>query len=108
MSRRTLFTKDQAKAAAAVMAAFGEGKLIEYRAWDSTGDWRLTSIPSWNWFGNNYRVKPEKQYLIAYRTTGTDKWYGTTPTPECLERYADCKKPWFSDGFEYRLIEIPE
>lgn len=43
---------------AAVMLAFVEGKEIEVRVKDSFV-WKFSASPCWNWWNNDYRIKPE-------------------------------------------------
>ena len=44
----------------AVMQAYVDGKEIEY---ESYSKWEKVTEPAWNWGGNDYRVKPEPEYI---------------------------------------------
>jgi hypothetical protein len=48
-----------------VMQAFLDGKLLQRQSVDCpTGRWhRVGTEPAWNWFGIDYRVKPEPKVI---------------------------------------------
>lgn len=52
----------------AVMAAFDEGKQIQWREADGSpkSDWQDIRSPIWNWQAIHYRVKPEPEYVWGY------------------------------------------
>ena len=49
-------TKEQTIQAIKVMQGFVDGKEVQYKLPDSK--WPPTDNPAWNWFSNEYRIKP--------------------------------------------------
>lgn len=47
-----------------VMKAYAEGRKIQYRNKDGEFwmDWPYSIEPSWDWFHQDYRIKPENKY----------------------------------------------
>ena len=43
------------------MLAYADGKEIEYKN-GALKDWSITSVPTFNWGSNDYRIKPEPKY----------------------------------------------
>jgi hypothetical protein len=43
-----------------VMQAYLNGKQIEAKSYYSVLDWEVVMCPTWNWYAQDYRVKPEK------------------------------------------------
>ena len=54
-------TREEARKAAEVMLAYADGKEIEYKN-GALKDWSITSVPTFNWGSNDYRIKPEPKY----------------------------------------------
>lgn len=53
-------TREEARKAAEVMLAYADGKEVEFL--DPLGNWRSDTIPAFNWFNFDYRIKPEPTY----------------------------------------------
>ena len=53
--------RNEARKAAEVMLAYADGKEIEYKN-GALKDWSITSVPTFNWGSNDYRIKPEPKY----------------------------------------------
>lgn len=63
----------------AVITAFEEGKTIEYLSKAMNAEWRATDKPCWDFYRNEYRVKPRPKYK-PYDTAmeiERDKWVKT-------------------------------
>ena len=43
------------------MLAYADGKEIEYKN-GALKDWSITSVPTFNWGSNDYRIKPQSKY----------------------------------------------
>lgn len=60
----------------AVMQAYEDGKAIEFKGkMESELNWQ-PCVPLWNWIDNDYRIKPETQY-VPYDSVSEvekDKW----------------------------------
>ena len=54
-------TREEARKAAEVMLAYADGKEIEYKN-GALKDWSITSVPTFNWGSNDYRIKPQSKY----------------------------------------------
>ena len=54
-------TREEARKAAEVMLAYADGKEIEYKN-GALKDWSITSVPTFNWGSNDYRIKPGSKY----------------------------------------------
>ena len=54
-------TREEARKAAEVMLAYADGKEIEYKN-GALKDWSITSVPTFNWGSNDYRIKPGPKY----------------------------------------------
>ena len=54
-------TREEARKAAEVMLAYADGKEIEYKN-GALKDWGITSVPTFNWGSNDYRIKPGSKY----------------------------------------------
>ena len=53
--------RNEARKAAEVMLAYADGKEIEYKN-GALKDWSITSVPTFNWGSNDYRIKPGPKY----------------------------------------------
>ena len=53
-------TREEARKAAEVMLAYADGKEVEFL--DPLGNWHSNTIPEFNWFNFDYRIKPEPTY----------------------------------------------
>ena len=53
--------RNEARKAAEVMLAYADGKEIEYKN-GALKDWSITSVPTFNWGSNDYRIKPQSKY----------------------------------------------
>ena len=53
-------TREEARKAAEVMLAYADGKEVEFL--DPLGNWRSDTIPAFNWFNFDYRIKKEPSY----------------------------------------------
>lgn len=53
-------TREEARKAAEVMLAYADGKEVEFL--DPLGNWRSDTIPAFNWFNFNYRIKKKPTY----------------------------------------------
>ena len=53
--------RNNARKAAEVMLAYADGKEIEYKN-GALKDWSITSVPTFNWGSNDYRIKPQSKY----------------------------------------------
>lgn len=87
-----------------VMQAFKEGRKIEVS--DTNGEvWMDTIKPSWNWYDNTYRVKPEppqpktvpfsfedEDFIVGLRVKGKNNDWSSMIT------HANTEKIWFGDG----------
>ena len=81
-----------------VVQAAIDGKTIEYRHldynWDVTQPWAVSTSPRWDFFDNEYRVKPcPIKWWIEFSSQGipTGNWTGIEPV-----------------NGNYRLIEVTE
>ena len=54
--------RNEAHKAAEVMLAYAGGKEVEWSHKDGDGSWIRVNDPGFNWFSNNYRIKPEPKY----------------------------------------------
>ena len=54
-------TREEARKAAEVILAYADGKEIEYKN-GALKDWSITSVPTFNWGSNDYRIKPQSKY----------------------------------------------
>ena len=50
--------RNDARKAAEVMLAYADGKEIEYKN-GALKDWSITSVPTFNWGSNDFRIKPQ-------------------------------------------------
>ena len=68
--------QEQAKYQADVMLAFAEGKTIQWRRYDFK--WEDSHTPLWDWFSNEYRVKPSEPKKVIIEAwldiTGEVRW----------------------------------
>ena len=53
-------TREEARKAAEVMLAYADGKEVEFL--DPLGNWRSDTIPAFNWFNFDYRIKKGPTY----------------------------------------------
>lgn len=53
-------TREEARKAAEVMLAYANGKEVEFL--DPLGNWRSDTIPAFNWFNFDYRIKKGPTY----------------------------------------------
>lgn len=53
-------TREEARKAANIMMAYADGKEVEFL--DTLGNWRSDTIPAFNWFNFDYRIKQEPTY----------------------------------------------
>ena len=54
-------TREEAKQAAEVMLAYADDRVIQYRKKGDT-DWAKSVIPAFDWYRNEYRVKPKPKF----------------------------------------------
>ncbi|MGM9861656.1 MAG: hypothetical protein ACI30W_03590 [Muribaculaceae bacterium] len=82
-------TQEEVKKAVEVMMAYADGKEIEYR---KRGDakWLDCPTPDYNWFENEYRVKPKHKPKFDPKTL--------QPFDKVLMK-ADCDSRWCCDFF---------
>ena len=54
----------------AVLSAYVDGGMIEYRNKMFGGDWTpiTKTVPLWNWFDSDYRIKPEEKKPVMIET----------------------------------------
>ena len=71
----------------AVMQAYADGHLIEFKPVSGNLDWDKVSIPSWNWDSNHYRVKREPK--VIYVTRYADGGLTSFNTASAEKRNAD-------------------
>lgn len=62
--------REEARRKAEVMLAFADGAEIQFYHWTNE-DWDDVGHPSWNWDGNDYRVKPKpRECWVKYDGSG--------------------------------------
>lgn len=57
-----------------IMRAYLRGHTIEVRGKNEEGKWNVAHEPHWAWGINNYRVKPEPQYVTVYFPKEDQSW----------------------------------
>jgi hypothetical protein len=57
-----------------VMQAFVDGKEIQVRE-RGVDEWESVSGPSWNWYSNEYRIKPEPREIWIVETPAYPRTY---------------------------------
>jgi len=61
-------TRDKLQNAIAVMQAFLDGKKLQAKTVGSN-HWQDVTTPIWDWFGNDYRIKPEPKEIWVVETS---------------------------------------
>jgi len=103
-------TKEKIK----VMQAYVDGRPIQYKL-NCESDWADTSIPIWNWYDCQYRIKPNKQSLtpsdfppgtVVREKLIPGRWYAVLSVEfdrfhYHANQYQKFDSNYFEDAFEY-------
>lgn len=83
-----------------VIEAFENGKTIEYLSKALNEEWTVTDKPCWDFYRNEYRVKPEPIYkpYDSVKEIGRDKWFVKSSTNIAFRIEAIC--------CEYNTIKV--
>ena len=106
--------REKTRQQAAVMLAFVEGMKIEYKK-KFSNQWKDSSCPGWNFYENDYRIKPEpprkfvRYYVCVIQTGNLLGGFITKEAAEisCASYNRGCKVPEFN-VVAFELTEIKE
>lgn len=76
----------------AVMQAAERGEEIETKLQDDKGIWIKVANPLWDWYNNDYRVKPKPQkFWVVFNKEGYIMCSGTKNKPDVTLQWGrDC------------------
>lgn len=90
--------KAEARRRANIMLAWADGKEVESRPRDCE-TWGLAPVPAWDWFGVDYRVKPEPRSIHLIEAHGVLSHEAYMVAPPCDAR---------DIAAGYRVVEFVE
>lgn len=82
--------KDKLQNAIAVMQAFLDGKKLQAKTVGSN-HWQDVTTPIWDWFGNDYRIKPEPKevWVVSWNSWARERHQATFDTKIAASRFLD-------------------